>query len=112
MADDVGDEIVGYRPRRVRALELHQDRSRLGVADPDRQELVPLSRLEEDDRLLPDEVEADAVDDHLVHQRASPHPIIARGYPLKLRWNTARSPRPEPRAAHRFRRPRAWPAGQ
>ena len=30
------DQVVRHRPRRRRALELHQDRGRLGVADPDR----------------------------------------------------------------------------
>jgi hypothetical protein len=38
------------------------------VADPDREELVPVGRLQEHDRLLADDVEADAVDVHLVHR--------------------------------------------
>jgi hypothetical protein len=48
-------------------LELHHDRGRLGVADPDREELVAVAGLQEHDRLLADHVEAYAVDDHLLH---------------------------------------------
>ena len=50
------------------ALELHQDRGRLRMADPDRQELVAVDGLQEHDRLLANHVEADAVDDHLLHE--------------------------------------------
>jgi hypothetical protein len=39
------------------------------MADPDREELVRLDGLEQDDRLLADHVEAHAVDDHLLHER-------------------------------------------
>jgi hypothetical protein len=45
LAEHVAEQIVGHRPRRLRPLQLHQDRGRLRVADPDRQELVALSRL-------------------------------------------------------------------
>src|SRR5205814_2328117 len=41
---------------------------RLRMADPDRQELVALSRLQENDRLLADQIEAHAVDLHLLHR--------------------------------------------
>ena len=41
-----------------------------GVADPDRQELVPVDGLQQDDRLLADHVEADAIDLHLLHEWA------------------------------------------
>jgi hypothetical protein len=58
---------VRHRARRVGALELHQDGGGLGMTDPDRQELVPVARLQEHDRLLADHVEAHAVDDHLLH---------------------------------------------
>jgi hypothetical protein len=37
------------------------------VADPDRQELVAVSRLQQHDRLLADHVKADAIDDHFLH---------------------------------------------
>jgi len=49
------------------ALQLHEDGRSLRVPDPDRQELVPLGGLQEDDRLLADQIEADPVDVHLVH---------------------------------------------
>ena len=55
---------MGHRARRVGALKLHQDRRRLGVADPDREEPVAVDRLQQHDRLLADHVEADPVDLH------------------------------------------------
>jgi hypothetical protein len=58
---------VRHRARRVGPLELHQDRRRFGVADPDREELVAVAGLQEHDRLLADHVEADAVNDHFLH---------------------------------------------
>jgi hypothetical protein len=61
------DQVVGHRSRRVGSLELHQDRGGLGMTDPDREELVAVAGLQKHDRLLPDHVEADAVDDHLLH---------------------------------------------
>jgi hypothetical protein len=36
------------------------------MADPDRQEAVPVDSLQQDDRLLADHVEADPVDLHLL----------------------------------------------
>ena len=79
LAEHVAEQVVRHRPRRRRALQLHQDRRRLGVADPDRQELVAVGGLEQHDRLLADHVEADAVDDHLLHWA-----LPGRG-PLKYR---------------------------
>ena len=70
LAEHVAEQVVGHRARRLRALQLHQDRRGLGMADPDRQELVALGRLQQNDRLLADHVEADAIDDHLLHERA------------------------------------------
>ena len=64
------EEVVRHRPRRRCALELHQDRRRLRVADPDGQELVVFDGLQQHDRLLADHVEAHAVDDHLLHVRS------------------------------------------
>ena len=64
------------------ALELHQDRGRLGVADPDRQELVAVDGLQEHDRLLADHVEADPVDDHLLHLNAPVAAVAALDGPL------------------------------
>src|SRR5262249_53902588 len=69
LLEHVGDEIVCHRPRRRRTLQLHENRRRLGMADPDRQELVALRGLQQDDRLLADEVKADTVDVHLLHGR-------------------------------------------
>src|SRR5215216_904674 len=56
-----------HRPRGGGALELHEDRGGLRMADPDRQELVSVLGLEQHDRLLSDHVERDPVDDHLLH---------------------------------------------
>src|SRR6185437_13437701 len=67
LLEHVADEVVRHRPDRCLALQLHEDRSRLGMPDPDRQELVAVSRLEKHDRLLADQIEADAVDEHLLH---------------------------------------------
>src|SRR5581483_6007744 len=67
LAEDVDEQVVREGARGRRALELHQDRRGLWMADPDRQELVRLGRLQEHDRLLADEIERDAVDDHLRH---------------------------------------------
>ena len=67
--DDRGREVVGHRPWRLRALQVHQDRRRLGVADPDGKERVAVLRLQQHDRLLADQVEAHAVDGHLAHRR-------------------------------------------
>jgi hypothetical protein len=39
------------------------------MPDPDREELVPVGGLQQNDRLLADQVEADAVDEHLLHPR-------------------------------------------
>ena len=72
LGQHVVDQVVRHRPRGVGPLELHQDGRGLRVADPDRKELVPLARLEQDDRLLADHVEADAVDDHLLHAERLP----------------------------------------
>src|SRR5215211_3682309 len=71
LGQHVADQVVGHRPGRVRPLELHQDRRRLRVTDPDGEELVPLPGLQQDDRLLADHVEGDPVDDHLLHLRDS-----------------------------------------
>ena len=71
LAEHVEQQVVRHRPRRRGALELHQDRRGLGMADPDRQELVRVDSLEQHDRLLADHVEAHAVDDHLL-QRGAP----------------------------------------
>jgi len=71
LAEDVGHEIVRHRSRRRGVLQLHQDRGRLRMADPDREEAIALDRLQENDRLPADEVEAHPVDVHLLHRRAS-----------------------------------------
>src|SRR3954452_24441075 len=67
LAEHVAQQVVRHRARRGGALELHEDGRGLGMADPDRQELVAVNGLEQDDRLLADHVEAHAVDDHLLH---------------------------------------------
>ena len=62
-AEHVGEEVVRHGPRRLLGLQAHEDRGRLGMPDPDRQEAVAVGRLQEHDRLLADHVERDAVDD-------------------------------------------------
>src|SRR5438105_9045227 len=58
---------MGHGPRRARALKLHEDRCGLRMTDPDGEELVAVDSLQEHDRLLANHVEADAIDDHLLH---------------------------------------------
>src|SRR3954454_25278934 len=77
LAEHVAQQVVGHRARRGGALELHEDRGGLGMADPDRQELVAVNGLEQDDRLLADHVEAHAVDHHLLHGEG----LSTRGLP-------------------------------
>src|SRR6266511_1889076 len=67
LSEDVDEQVVGHGPRRGRSLQLHEDRRSFRMADPDRQELVAVGGLEQDDRLLADHVEAHAVDDHFLH---------------------------------------------
>ena len=67
LAEHVVHEVVRHRPRRAGALQLHQDRRRLRMPDPDGQELVRVDGLQQDDRLLADHVEGHAVDHHLLH---------------------------------------------
>jgi hypothetical protein len=67
LAHDVRQQIVRHRARRLDALKFHQDGRGLGVANPDGQELIARDRLEQDDRLLSDHVEAHSVDAHLLH---------------------------------------------
>ncbi len=68
LGEHLADQVVRHRARRVGSLELHEDGGRLGVADPNREELVAVAGLQKHDRLLADHVEADAVDDHLLHR--------------------------------------------
>ena len=71
LLEHVVEQVVCHRARGRGALELHQDRRRLRVADPDRQEAVAVDRLQQDDRLLAHHVEADAIDLHLLHRQIS-----------------------------------------
>jgi hypothetical protein len=68
IAKDVDEQVMRERARRRRSLQLHQDRSSLGMTDPDRQVTVAVGGLQEHDRLLADEVERDPVDRHLDHR--------------------------------------------
>ena len=77
LGDDLREQVVGHRPLRARPLQLHQDRRRLGVADPDREEAILVHGLQEHDRLLADRLEAHAVEGHLSHRW--PTPILVRG---------------------------------
>jgi hypothetical protein len=70
LAEHVVDQVVRHGARRVGPLELHQDRRRLRMADPDRQELVAVTGLQQDDRLFADHVETHSVDDHLLQLAA------------------------------------------
>jgi hypothetical protein len=73
LRDDLRQEVVRHRTGRARALELHEDRRGLRVADPDRQEAVLVHGLQQHDRLLADRLEAHAVEGHLTH--AWPEPV-------------------------------------
>jgi hypothetical protein len=77
LLEEVVEQIVGHRPRSLRALQLHQDRRRLRVADPDREKAVAVHGLQQHDRLLTNHVEADSIDLHLLHQ-VIPGPRRAR----------------------------------
>ena len=83
---------MGHRAGRRRALQLHQDCGRLGMSNPDRQELVSFGRLQQHDRLLADEVEAHAVDVHLLH-RDGLALMLAQAPPLKPLAAASRRPR-------------------
>src|SRR4051794_6108491 len=72
LAEHVVDQVVRHGARRGGALELHQDRCRLRMSDPDRQELVAVASLQKHDRLLADHVEAHSVNDHLEHRLEAP----------------------------------------
>src|SRR3954454_8588207 len=78
LAEHVDHQVVGHGPRRRGALQLHENRCRLGMPDPDRQELVAVDGLEQHDRLFADHVEAHAVDDHFLH---GPLPELLAGRP-------------------------------
>src|SRR4029079_12863713 len=67
LAEHVGNEVVGHRARSGRPLELDEDGSGLGMADPDGQEFIAVERLQQHDRLLAHHVERDPVDAHLLH---------------------------------------------
>src|SRR5581483_609634 len=69
LLEHVAQQVVRHRARGRLALELHEDRRRFRMTDPDRKELVALGGLQQDDRLLADQVEADAVDVHFLHPR-------------------------------------------
>ena len=51
----------------VAPWRLHEDGGGLCMADPDREEAILVRRLEENDRLLADGLEAHAVESHLAH---------------------------------------------
>ncbi len=77
-----GEDVVGERPLRGQALELHRDRVRLPGADPDRQVALAVELLEDDDMLAREHVDADALHGHLDQpelERVPGHgPIIPR----------------------------------
>src|SRR6185312_9231402 len=93
LLEHVAQEVVCHRPHRGLALKLHEDGGRLRMADPDGQELVPVGGLQQDDRLLADQIEADSVDEHLLHPRLDLASNIAQAtrpktpaYPVSGGW--------------------------
>ena len=75
------EQVVGQRPLRGQALELHRDRARLPRPDPDRQVAVAVGLLEDDHVAAGEHVDPDALDDHLdqpvVHR--PDYPTVGRG---------------------------------
>ena len=75
-----GEQVVGERPLRGQALELHGDRARLPRADPDREVAVAPGLLEDHDMAVRQHVDAHALDDHLdqlVVGHAPDYPTVA-----------------------------------
>ena len=70
------EQVVGERPVRGQALELHRDRARLPRPDPDRQVAVALGLLEDDDVAAGQHVDPHALDDHLDELVVRPWPAI------------------------------------
>ncbi len=60
-------EVVGQRPRGGDALQRERDRLRLGLTDPDGQVALPLALLEQHDRLIGGQFDADADQVQLDH---------------------------------------------
>jgi hypothetical protein len=62
------------------------------MTDPDRQELVPVGGLQQHDRLLADQIEADPVDDHFLHRsglvRILAQALGGKPGPLGTRFDT------------------------
>jgi hypothetical protein len=76
-ADDVLEQVVGHRPRRADALLLERDRGGLDRADPDRQVPLALALLEQQDRLVAGQLDANPDDSKFQHGVAPSSP--ARG---------------------------------
>src|ERR671917_218402 len=85
LVDEVQGQVVGKGTDELLVLELHQDRTCLRLADPDRKVAVLVLDLEDDDRAGGKEVHVHAVDGHLgeavgAHWLYAPlTPRIARG---------------------------------
>ena len=83
--EDRREQVVGERPLRHLALELHGDRAGLPLPDPDGQVAIPLELTQDHHVLGREHVDADALDGHL-DQPADHGPIIPlAGRPRFLR---------------------------
>src|SRR3712207_9110650 len=66
-AHDLAQQVVGHRPGRAHALLLEGDRRRLDRADPDGEVPLALRLLEQQDRLVPGQLDSDADDSEFLH---------------------------------------------
>ena len=68
--DDVAQQVVRHRPRRLDVLDLQRDGVGLEHADPDRQHLLPVLIAQDDDRHVGDGIDHQPLDGHLDHHVA------------------------------------------
>src|SRR3954452_19943075 len=69
-ADDLAQQIVGHRPGGPHALLLEGDPGCLARADPDREVPLAVRLLQQQDRLVPGQLDADADNSKLLHGSA------------------------------------------
>lgn len=65
VVDDVAEQVVGHRPRRVDVLDLQRDRVRFEHADPDGQHARVLIVAKDDDRHVGHGIDREPFDGHL-----------------------------------------------
>ena len=67
-ANDITEKIVGQRARRFHTLLLHDDRLRLAVPDPDRQDAVPGGLAQQQHMLVGGLLNTNADNEYLSHR--------------------------------------------